>query len=263
MKCSEDEAFVNQMPHQNQQHVEVVTSRGPNQIPEPQPEEQQQNEPERPQQRDLAINGRVRGVLRGLQSARPLRRMREQDKAFVNQMPLQNQQHVEVVASRGQNQIPEPQPEEQQQNEPERPQQRDLVINGRVRGVLRGLQSARPLRRMREQQDEAFVNQMPHQNKQDVEVVASRGQNRIPEPQPEEQQQNEPDRPQQRDLAINGRVRGVLRGLQAARPLRRMREQQDDIVNLQNPPLRQPRPGPPPTYIRRTVVGSIGDFAPY
>nr|XP_021332241.1 activating signal cointegrator 1 complex subunit 2 homolog [Danio rerio] len=140
-------------------------------------------------------------------------------------MPHQNQQHVEVVASREQNRIPEPQPEEQQQNEPERPQQRDLIINGRVRGVLRGLQSARPLRRMREQQDEAFVNQMPHQNQQHVEVVASRGQNRIPEPQPEEQQQNEPERPQQRDLVINGRVCGVLRGLQSARPLRRMREQ--------------------------------------
>ncbi|XP_068077459.1 uncharacterized protein si:ch211-271e10.1 isoform X2 [Danio rerio] len=253
--------FAKHMPLQNQQHVEVVASRGQNRIPEPQPEEQQQNEPERPQQRDLVINGRVRGVLRGLQSARPLRRMREQqDEAFVNQMPHQNQQHVEVVASREQNRIPEPQPEEQQQNEPERPQQRDLIINGRVRGVLRGLQSARPLRRMREQQDEAFVNQMPHQNQQHVEVVASRGQNRIPEPQPEEQQQNEPERPQQRDLVINGRVCGVLRGLQSARPLRRMREQ-DDIVNLQNPPLRQPRPGPPPTYIRRTVVGSIGDFA--
>ncbi|XP_073797568.1 uncharacterized protein isoform X22 [Danio rerio] len=257
----QDEAFVNQMPHQNLQHVEVVASRGQNQIPEPQPEQQQQNEPERPQQRDLVVNGRVRGVLRGLQSARPLRRMRElQDEAFVNQMPHQNLQHVEVVASRGQNQIPEPQPEQQQQNEPERPQQRDLVINGRVRGVLRGLQSARPLRRMREQ-DEAFVNQMPHQNLQHVEVVASRGQNQIPEPQPEQQQQNEPERPQQRDLVINGRVRGVLRGLQSARPLRRMREQQEEIVNLQNPPLRQPRPGPPPTYIRRTVVGSIGDFA--
>ncbi|XP_073808078.1 uncharacterized protein isoform X1 [Danio rerio] len=247
-----DEAFVNQMPHQNQQHVEAVASRGPNRIPEPQPEEQ----PERPQQRDLIINGRVRGVLRGLQSARPLRRMREQDEAFLNQMPHQNQQHVEAVASRGPNRIPEPQPEEQQQNEPERPQQRDLIINGRVRGVLRGLQSARPLRRMREQ-DEAFVNQMPHQHQQHVEAVASRGPNQIPEPQPEEQ----PERPQQRDLIINGRVRGVLRGLQSARPLRRMREQQDDIVNLQNPPLRQPRPGPPPTYIRRTGVGSIGDFA--
>ncbi|XP_068077622.2 uncharacterized protein isoform X4 [Danio rerio] len=255
-----DEAFVNQMPHQNQQHVEVVASRGQNQIPEPQPEEQQQDNPERPQQRDLVVNGRVRGVLRGLQSARPLRRMREQDEAFVNQMPHQNQQQVEVVASRGPNRIPEPQPEEQQQNEPERPQQIDLVINGRVRGVLRGLQSARPLRRMREQQDEAFVNQMRHQNEQPVEVVASRGQNQIPEPQPEEQQQNESERPQQIDLVINGRVRGVLRGLQSARPLRRMREQQDNIVNLQNPPLRQPRPGPPPTYIRRTVVGSIGDF---
>ncbi|XP_073797589.1 uncharacterized protein isoform X43 [Danio rerio] len=262
MREQQDEAFVNQMPHQNLQHVEVVASRGQNQIPEPQPEQQQQNEPERPQQRDLVVNGRVRGVLRGLQSARPLRRMRElQDEAFVNQMPHQNLQHVEVVASRGQNQIPEPQPEQQQQNEPERPQQRDLVINGRVRGVLRGLQSARPLRRMREQQDEAFVNQMPHQNLQHVEVVASRGQNQIPEPQPEQQQQNEPERPQQRDLVINGRVRGVLRGLQSARPLRRMREQQEEIVNLQNPPLRQPRPGPPPTYIRRTVVGSIGDFA--
>ncbi|XP_073797592.1 uncharacterized protein isoform X46 [Danio rerio] len=261
MREQQDEAFVNQMPHQNLQHVEVVASRGQNQIPEPQPEQQQQNEPERPQQRDLVVNGRVRGVLRGLQSARPLRRMRElQDEAFVNQMPHQNLQHVEVVASRGQNQIPEPQPEQQQQNEPERPQQRDLVINGRVRGVLRGLQSARPLRRMREQQDEAFVNQMPHQNLQHVEVVASRGQNQIPEPQPEQQQQNEPERPQQRDLVINGRVRGVLRGLQSARPLRRMREQ-EEIVNLQNPPLRQPRPGPPPTYIRRTVVGSIGDFA--
>ncbi|XP_073797591.1 uncharacterized protein isoform X45 [Danio rerio] len=261
MREQQDEAFVNQMPHQNLQHVEVVASRGQNQIPEPQPEQQQQNEPERPQQRDLVVNGRVRGVLRGLQSARPLRRMRElQDEAFVNQMPHQNLQHVEVVASRGQNQIPEPQPEQQQQNEPERPQQRDLVINGRVRGVLRGLQSARPLRRMREQ-DEAFVNQMPHQNLQHVEVVASRGQNQIPEPQPEQQQQNEPERPQQRDLVINGRVRGVLRGLQSARPLRRMREQQEEIVNLQNPPLRQPRPGPPPTYIRRTVVGSIGDFA--
>ncbi|XP_073797594.1 uncharacterized protein isoform X48 [Danio rerio] len=260
MREQQDEAFVNQMPHQNLQHVEVVASRGQNQIPEPQPEQQQQNEPERPQQRDLVVNGRVRGVLRGLQSARPLRRMRElQDEAFVNQMPHQNLQHVEVVASRGQNQIPEPQPEQQQQNEPERPQQRDLVINGRVRGVLRGLQSARPLRRMREQ-DEAFVNQMPHQNLQHVEVVASRGQNQIPEPQPEQQQQNEPERPQQRDLVINGRVRGVLRGLQSARPLRRMREQ-EEIVNLQNPPLRQPRPGPPPTYIRRTVVGSIGDFA--
>ncbi|XP_073797590.1 uncharacterized protein isoform X44 [Danio rerio] len=261
MREQQDEAFVNQMPHQNLQHVEVVASRGQNQIPEPQPEQQQQNEPERPQQRDLVVNGRVRGVLRGLQSARPLRRMRELDEAFVNQMPHQNLQHVEVVASRGQNQIPEPQPEQQQQNEPERPQQRDLVINGRVRGVLRGLQSARPLRRMREQQDEAFVNQMPHQNLQHVEVVASRGQNQIPEPQPEQQQQNEPERPQQRDLVINGRVRGVLRGLQSARPLRRMREQQEEIVNLQNPPLRQPRPGPPPTYIRRTVVGSIGDFA--
>ncbi|XP_073797593.1 uncharacterized protein isoform X47 [Danio rerio] len=260
MREQQDEAFVNQMPHQNLQHVEVVASRGQNQIPEPQPEQQQQNEPERPQQRDLVVNGRVRGVLRGLQSARPLRRMRELDEAFVNQMPHQNLQHVEVVASRGQNQIPEPQPEQQQQNEPERPQQRDLVINGRVRGVLRGLQSARPLRRMREQ-DEAFVNQMPHQNLQHVEVVASRGQNQIPEPQPEQQQQNEPERPQQRDLVINGRVRGVLRGLQSARPLRRMREQQEEIVNLQNPPLRQPRPGPPPTYIRRTVVGSIGDFA--
>ncbi|XP_073797596.1 uncharacterized protein isoform X50 [Danio rerio] len=259
MREQQDEAFVNQMPHQNLQHVEVVASRGQNQIPEPQPEQQQQNEPERPQQRDLVVNGRVRGVLRGLQSARPLRRMRELDEAFVNQMPHQNLQHVEVVASRGQNQIPEPQPEQQQQNEPERPQQRDLVINGRVRGVLRGLQSARPLRRMREQ-DEAFVNQMPHQNLQHVEVVASRGQNQIPEPQPEQQQQNEPERPQQRDLVINGRVRGVLRGLQSARPLRRMREQ-EEIVNLQNPPLRQPRPGPPPTYIRRTVVGSIGDFA--
>ncbi|XP_056306474.1 uncharacterized protein LOC130218324 isoform X2 [Danio aesculapii] len=255
-----DEAFVNQMPHQNQQHEEVVASRGQNQIPEPQPEEQQQDEPERPQQRDLVVNGRVRGVLRGLQSARPLRRMRQlQHEAIVNHMPDQNQQHVEAVASRGQNQIPEPQPEEQQQDEPERPQQRDLVVNGRVRGVLRGLQSARPLRRMREQ-DEAFVNQMPHQNQQHEEVVASRGQNQIPEPQPEEQQQDEPERPQQRDLVVNGRVRGVLRGLQSARPLRRRREQ-DDIVNLQNPPLRPPLAGPPPTYIRRMVVGNNGDFA--
>nr|XP_021332014.1 uncharacterized protein LOC564671 [Danio rerio] len=79
-------------------------------------------------------------------------------KEFAKHMPLQNQQHVEVVASRGQNRIPEPQPEEQQQNEPERPQQRDLVINGRVRGVLRGLQSARPLRRMREQVSQSLLS---------------------------------------------------------------------------------------------------------